>query len=121
MADIVQGGSGFGMRYHDNGDGTYSQIEFTESTSNSAVVSSLASANTNATLLPQNLNRKGLLVFNDSTAILYIKFGAIATTSSYTVQVAASGYFEFPLPVYTGQIDVIWASTNGNARITEQT
>jgi hypothetical protein len=59
------------------------------------------------------------VIFNDSTQVLYIKFGATASATSYTVQVAAGGYYELPMPVYTGIIDGIWASANGNARVTE--
>jgi hypothetical protein len=36
------------------------------------------------------------------------------------VQIAASGYYEVPFG-YPGAIDGIWASANGNARITELT
>jgi hypothetical protein len=31
---------------------------------------------------------------------------------------AAGAYYEFPQPCYTGQVDGIWASANGNARLT---
>jgi hypothetical protein len=60
----------------------------------------------------------GRSVFNDSTSVLYLKFGAVASTSDYTVQIAAGGYFEFPPPLYMGEVDGIWASANGNARLT---
>ena len=58
-------------------------------------------------------------VFNDSAAILYLKFGATASTTSYTVQVPAFGYFEFPLPLYDGLVHGIWSSATGTARTTE--
>ena len=35
-----------------------------------------------------------------------------------TVQIAAGGYYEFPQPIFLGQVDGIWASANGNARLT---
>ena len=60
----------------------------------------------------------GRVIFNDSTAVLYVKFGATASTSDYTVQIAAGGYYEFPLPTYNGNVDGIWASANGAARVT---
>jgi hypothetical protein len=60
----------------------------------------------------------GRAVFNDSTAVLYLKYGATASTTSYTVQVQPGGYYEFPQPLYTGQVDGIWASANGSARLT---
>ena len=61
---------------------------------------------------------KARTVYNDSTQVLYLKFGATASTTSYTVQLAASAYYEFPQPCYGGIVDGIWASANGNARVT---
>jgi hypothetical protein len=61
----------------------------------------------------------GRVVFNDSTAVLYLKFGTSASTSDYTVQIPADGYYEFPQPLYTGEVDGLWASANGFARTTE--
>ncbi len=84
----------------------------------SATLANVASSATNATLWAAAASVKGRVVYNDSTAILYLKFGATASTSSYTVQIASQGYFEFPAPVYGGQVDGIWASANGNARLT---
>lgn len=60
------------------------------------------------------------MIHNDSTAILYVKFGTTATTSSYTVKMVADAYYEVPFG-YTGRIDGIWASANGAARVTEIT
>lgn len=59
------------------------------------------------------------LVFNDSTAVLYLKFGTAASTTSYTVQVPAGGFFEFPGQVYDDVVHGIWAATNGFAYCTE--
>ena len=86
----------------------------------SSSVTSVASSTSNVTLLASNSARKGATVFNDSTAILYLKFGATASATSYTVQIAAGGYYEFPGPtVYSGIVDGIWSAANGNARLTE--
>lgn len=80
---------------------------------------SVASANSDTTILAANSARRMATVFNDSTAILYLLL-AIGTSSNtnYTVQVAAGGYYELP-GYYTGVIKGIWASANGNARVTE--
>ena len=58
-----------------------------------------------------------------STAILYVKFGATASATSYSVALAGAGavpysYYEVPFG-YVGIIDGIWATSTGNARITE--
>jgi hypothetical protein len=85
----------------------------------SPTVTQVASSASNVTLKASNGSRKGLLIFNDSTAILRVKFGATASATSYTVQIAAGGYYEMPQPVYTGIVDGIWAAANGNAYVTE--
>lgn len=86
-----------------------------------AAVTSVAASASNVTLKASNAARRGLSVYNDSSAILYVKFGATASSSSYTIQMAANSYYELPQPCYTGIIDGIWASATGNARITEVT
>lgn len=83
-------------------------------------ITSVASANTSTSLLAANTARSGAYFFNDSTAILYLAFAGSASTTAYTVQIAAQGFFEMPIiPVYTGAIFGIWASANGSVRITE--
>jgi hypothetical protein len=83
-----------------------------------ATLANVASANTNTPLFAAGVGANARAVYNDSTAVLYLKFGATATTTSYTVQIAAGGYYEFPQPLYAGQVDGIWASANGSARLT---
>lgn len=90
-----------------------------EATASSATLSNIASSATNVTLFAANANRRMAAIFNDSTAILYAKFGATATASSYTIKMAAGAYYEFPFPMYVGIVDGIWASANGAARCTE--
>jgi hypothetical protein len=62
----------------------------------------------------------GRTVFNDSTATLYLLFGAGASTTDYTVQLAPGAYYEFPCAngMYCGEVDGIWSAVNGNARLT---
>lgn len=83
-------------------------------------VTSVAAATANTSLLAANANRTGATVYNDSTAALYLKLGATASTTSFTVKMAADGYYEVPFD-YTGAIDAVWASATGNARVTEVT
>jgi hypothetical protein len=82
--------------------------------------SSVGGSATTVTLLASNANRLGATCYNDSSAILYLKLGATASATSFTVAMAASSYYEAPFG-YTGIIDGIWASATGNARITELT
>src|SRR5215469_12664287 len=83
---------------------------------------SVASSASAVSLLASNQSRVMATVYNDSTAILYLLLastvGQTASTSVYTVQMASQAYYEVPC-IYKGQIQGIWASANGNARITE--
>lgn len=81
-------------------------------------VTSVASSATSVSLLASNTARTAATFYNDSTAICYLKLGATASATSYTIQMAANSYYEVP-GGYVGAIDGIWASANGNMRITE--
>src|SRR5437016_927856 len=61
-----------------------------------ATLANVASSASSVTLFAANTAARVRTVYNDSTAVLYIKFGPVAASaSSYTVQVVASGYYEF--------------------------
>ena len=83
-----------------------------------ATLANVASGTATTTVFAATPKLNGRTVFNDSTAILYLKFGANASTTSYTVQIPAASYYEFPAPPYSGQVDGAWATANGNARTT---
>ncbi len=92
-----------------------------ETRSSTATETSVAASSTTVTILSSNASRLGATIWNDSsTATLYLKLGTTASTSSYTAQVFPSGYYEVPYG-YTGEIDGIWSSAVGNARVTELT
>lgn len=88
--------------------------------SSTATLSNVSGSATSVTVLAANSARVGATVYNDSTAICYLKFGATASTTSFTVKLAADTYYEVP-GGYTGVIDGIWASATGSARVTELT
>lgn len=95
-------------------------VTVTESRTAASTVSSVASSASNVTLFAANAARRMATIFNESSQILYAKIGsATASLTSYTVAIAPGGYYEVPAPVCTGIIDGIWASANGNARLTE--
>lgn len=89
--------------------------------SSTGTLTSVAGTTSSSTqLLAANTSRRGVYIFNDSTATLYVGFNATVTTSSYTVQVPSNGFFEMPTaPIYTGIIAGVWSAAAGNARITE--
>lgn len=88
--------------------------------SGTGTASNVASSATTVTLLAANTSRLGAAIYNDSTQIVYVKLGATASATSYTVQLMPNGMYEAPFG-YTGVIDGIWAAANGNARVTELT
>jgi hypothetical protein len=85
-----------------------------------ATITSVAGSATNVLLLAGNSNRFGATIYNDSTSPLYIAFFAASSLSQFTVKVLAGGYYEVPFG-FTGDINGIWESATGDARITEMT
>lgn len=83
-----------------------------------AATTRVPSSATAVTLLAMNTARNQATIYNESTQVLYIKFGAGASTTDYTLPIAGSGYYEFPVR-YGGEITGIWASANGFAQLTE--
>ena len=95
---------------------------------NSTVVSVAASA-TSVVLAAASGARRGLTVYNDSTSVLYLKYGPGASTSLFTVQVPGGGVYELPVvPLtpseavggcYSGVVTGVWSSAVGAAMVTE--
>lgn len=87
-----------------------------------ATLANVAASATSVTLDAANSARLGLTIFNDSTSVLYVKLGATASATSFTVKMDGGAYWEMPpSPVYTGVIDGIWVTASGNARVTDIT
>jgi hypothetical protein len=85
-----------------------------------STVTAITSTVTNGTTLQAtNTARAGLYIFNDSTAVLYVKLGTGATPTDWTIRIAAGGFYELPVPYYRGAVSGVWASANGFARVTE--
>src|SRR5260221_469339 len=90
-----------------------------ESGNPTPTVTQITSAAADTSLLAANANKKGTLFFNDSTAILYLLYGTgAASTTNYSVQIPAKGYFEDPFH-YTGGFHGIWSAANGFVYCTE--
>lgn len=91
-----------------------------EARSATPVQSSPGPSTSSTSILTSNANRLGGTIFNEGAAICYVKLGATASITSYTVQIAALGYYEIPFG-YTGAIDGITASGTAQLRVTEFT
>lgn len=94
-------------------------VEF-QTASTSSSVTQVSSNVSSVTLAASNDSRKHLTVFNDSEAVLYLKCGTTASSSSYTVRVQPNGYYDVP-DRYTGIVSGAWASADGYAYVTEFT
>lgn len=84
-------------------------------------VTSVAASATSVTLLDENEDRKGATFYNDSTSVCCLKLGEDAAADDFTVKIKPDGYFQLPIPAYTGEITCIWNSATGSMRITELT
>lgn len=111
-----------------NGDYTPLAVDKTGSVNvvqkaQTATLSNVSASATSLTVLAANNDRKGAQVINDSTAVLYLKLGTTASTTSYTVALSGAAaapfsYYEIPAG-YVGRIDGISASATGTIRVTE--
>jgi hypothetical protein len=83
--------------------------------------SNTQSSTANQTLLSSNASRYGFKIYNDGVNPIYVKYGATATTTSYTYLLPGHALLEEY--EYTGRVDAIWAVDNGTdvARTTELT
>lgn len=86
----------------------------------SVSITRVAISATAVTLKASNVDRKRLTIANDGNKDLYVKLGASATLTDYTVMLdRKGGYYELPFN-YTGAITGIWsAAGTGGAQITE--
>ena len=107
-----------GVPFLYNINGTFATAETTYST---ATLANVSAAATSSTVAASNDGRRGLIVVNDSVETLYLKFGATASTTSYTVMLCPGETFQMTAPIYTGIIDGIWSAASGTARVTEIT
>jgi hypothetical protein len=98
---------------------TAGNLRVREQSRSSAVLVNVADQATSINIVSSDATRANLTIVNDSTAILYIKFGATASTTSFSYKIGPDGTFEMPTPIYTGAIDGIWsADASGSARST---
>ena len=88
---------------------------------NHAKISTVSSSATSVAIVAAKQARRGGVIYNSSTAILYLRYGGgtgAITAGNYTVAVAADGSHEI-LAGFKGAISGIWAAANGFANVTE--
>lgn len=79
-----------------------------------------ADATQSVTLLSANEARIGGTFYNDTAQSAYVSLGGTASSAtSFTVKMAAAGYYELPYS-FTGPVTARWAGADAGAmRITE--
>ncbi|HNP72988.1 MAG TPA: hypothetical protein PLO33_10805 [Kouleothrix sp.] len=128
--NLANGNTPIDLRIFDNGDGTYSLAPGATASnpaqtklvrSSTGTKTSVGASASSVTVLAANANRLGGVIYNDSTAILYLDCtGGTASSTSFSYFVAPGATVEIPAG-YTGAITGIWSSATGNARVTEFT
>ena len=95
-------------------------LSVTQSYAATSTLSNVTSIATSVTLLAANNNRKTAIIYNDSTAILYVCCNAsAASTTNYTVKLQPDATLIIKGDDYSGEIKGVWTSANGAARVTE--
>jgi len=86
----------------------------------SSAASGVASSVTVVTILAANSNRLGATIYNEGAATLTLHLGPSASSTVYTLVMAAASYYEVPFN-YTGIITGLWSAAAGgnNARVVE--
>lgn len=81
---------------------------------------SVASSASSVTILATNANRRGVSIFNDSTATLRLSFSTPATTANAFIGLPAGAFLLLDQQlIITGAIYGIWSAANGTAQVTE--
>lgn len=79
----------------------------------------VATSVTVATLLAAGTNRSMVRIQNEAAATLYVKLGATASATDYSISMPANSYYEFPSgDPYAGIITGTLASGTGFAQVT---
>ncbi len=96
-------------------------VDFSLFPAGTSAVTSVGSSVANVTILAANSDRLGATIYNDSNSRLFLKLGAVATVTDFTVRLGPQDYYEVPAR-YTGIIDGIWDPiVSGSGRVTELT
>lgn len=78
------------------------------------------SATTHQEFLPRNGDRTGAVLYNSSTATLYVLIGpGEASSTNYTYVMTTNTTLELPLVALTDRISGAWATANGSLLLTE--
>lgn len=102
------------------GHASMTPLQVTGATAGTATMTNVSGSASSVSILALNASRKGVTLFNDSTAICRVAYGATASATSFTVLLQPNSFYEMDT-LYTGAISGIWASATGAMRVTELT
>lgn len=96
--------------------------EAVHATTTTTAVTVVAATTATVELGANRAARSAMTVYNEPGAgngTLYMKFGAAATTTSYSNQLAPGDYWESSPPKYGGLVTATWNVAQGRALVTE--
>ena len=83
--------------------------------------STVAVTDSSSTGLALNAGRKGATFVNEGSEDVYLKHGATASTTDYTVKLIPDAVWIIENSDYTGVVDVITSTGTATLRVTEMT
>lgn len=92
-----------------------------------SVLTNVSASTANQTALAANVNRLGAVFVNDSDTKCVLKYGTVATATSFTTILFPAGIWRINVGEYDDIVTVIWISDTGAAaptgalRVTEST
>jgi hypothetical protein len=85
-----------------------------------STITRVTAAASSTPLAAVKASRKGMILYNESAASLYLKYGTAASLTSYTEIVPPnSPWYMSRDALYSGVIHGIWSSATGFAQVTE--
>ena len=90
------------------------------SISTESAISSISASVTSVVLLPASERRSGFVVKNTgASATLHLALAATASTTTYTISLAAGDAVAFDDGEYCGAVSAVWSAAEGGAVVTE--
>ncbi len=86
--------------------------------SNAVAAFNIEASITSIQILAANPERKGVTIWNNGTANLFLELGAKAAMTAFALKITPGSYYELPFG-YTGRISGIWDVANGFAFVRE--
>ena len=90
-----------------------------EAVSGTTTPTNVTAAASDTSLAAAQTTRVGMLLYNDSTAACYVKYGTGASATSFTVPMGPGAYWEMPKPIWRGAVNGLWTAANGAMRVTD--